>query len=187
MISIIAYFLTLFCLIIFLASVSFYLFSDIIANFIGGPYVPTKQKEIDIILKNANLKKGQVFYDLGSGDGRLVRAAVKKYKVYGFGIEINPLLIFYARIKAKMERIDNISFKRINFFNVNLKKADIIFIFLMPGPLKKLKEKFMAECKKNVLIISHGFRIQAWEKYLIKIIFHRPFPTYYYIYNRSKT
>lgn len=182
---IIFYFLTIFFLFIFLASVSFYLIIDIIAHIIGGPYVPTKKKEIDTILKNANLRKGQIFYELGSGDGRVVCTAAKRYKVKGFGFEINPLLVLYAQIQARIKGINNVSFKQKNFFNLNLKKADVIFVFLMPKSLKKLKEKFNAECKNNVLIISHGFKIKSWGKYLIKTIQHQPFPTYYYRFHRD--
>lgn len=146
----------------------------------GAFYVPTKQKEVDFILKNANLKKGQVFFDLGSGDGRLIHTAVKKYEVLGIGIEINPLLILYSKILAKIEKLNNAKFKREDLFKANIKEANVIFTFLMPNTLKKLKQKFLTECQKNVLIISHGFIIEGWEKYLQKTISHSPFPTYYY-------
>ncbi len=146
----------------------------------GAFYVPTKQKEVDFILKNANLKKGQVLFDLGSGDGRLIRTAVKKYKVKGIGIEINPLLIFYSKILAKIQKLNTIEFKRENLFRANIKEANVIFIFLMPDTLKKLSQKFLTECQKEVLIISHGFVIENWQKYLQKKIPHSPFPTYYY-------
>lgn len=182
---IIIYFFIVFLLIVFLITISLYLVIDIIAHFVGGPYVPTKHKAIDEILKNANLKKNQKFYELGSGDGRVIRQAVKKYQVKGIAVEINPLLYFYSKLKARIEKIKNISFKRTNFFKVNLKDADVIFVFLMPHSLKKLKEKFFAECKKNTLIISHGFKIENWEKYLIKTLPGQPFSTYYYRFSKN--
>lgn len=180
MISIIGYFLAIFFLIIFLLLISFFLIADIFASFLGSPYVPTKHKIINTILENANLKKGSVFYELGSGDGRVVLFATKKYQVKGIGIEINPLLCFYAKIKARIERINSVSFICKNFFDINLKEADVVFIFLLPATIKKLKEKIVAECKKNVLIISHGFKIENWDRYLIKTLSQNPFSTYYY-------
>jgi len=153
----------------------------------GAMFLPTKQKEIEHILKRANFKKGQIFFDLGSGDGRVLRTAVKKYKIKGMGIEINPLLLLYSKILAKIEKLNNVIFKREDLFKTDIKGANVIFTFLMPDTLKKLKQKFLTECRKNVLIISHGFIIEGWEKYLLKRIDHRPFPTYYYFLKPSKT
>jgi predicted RNA methylase len=146
----------------------------------GAFYVPTSNKIIDEILKNAGLKKGQLFFDLGSGDGRVVRAAVKKYQVRGVGIEINPLLILVSWILAKMEKLNNIEFRRENLFATDIKNADVIFVFLMPETLKSLKSKIINECQKEVLFISHGFVVEGWEKYLQKKISRRDFSTYYY-------
>jgi len=146
----------------------------------GAFYVPTSNKIIDAILKNAGLKKGQVFFDLGSGDGRVVRTAVKKYQVRGVGIEINPLLILVSWILAKMEKLNNIEFRRENLFTTDIKNADVIFVFLMPETLKSLKSKIINECQKEVLFISHGFVVEGWEKYLQKKISRRDFSTYYY-------
>jgi len=146
----------------------------------GAFYVPTSNKIIDEILKNAGLKRGQVFFDLGSGDGRVVRAAVKKYQVRGVGIEINPLLILVSWILAKMEKLNNIEFRRENLFKTDIKKAEVIFVFLMPETLKSLKSKIINECQKEVLFISHGFVVEGWEKYLQKKISRRDFSTYYY-------
>lgn len=73
------------------------LFLAIIAIF-GPPFVPTPQKTVNEILKKLNLKKGMVFYDLGCGDGRVVRSAVKHYGVIGIGVDLNPFLITYCRL-----------------------------------------------------------------------------------------
>lgn len=180
MFYLILYIISIFIVFLFLLFLSFYLIFNLIAIIKGAVYLPTKQKEIDFILKNANLKKEQVFFDLGSGDGRIILAAVKKYEVLGTGIEINPLLIFYSKILAKVEKLNNIRFKREDLFKTNIKKANVIFTFLMPNTLKKLRQKFLTECQKNVLIISHGFIIEGWEKYLQKTISDNTYPTYFY-------
>lgn len=180
MIYLIAYsFLVLF---VFLFALMFLIYTlfGIVANLMGSPYVPTKQKEAEIILKQAGLQKGDLFIELGSGDGRVVRTAALKYCVRGLGVEIHPLLLWYAKILAKLQKLTTVSFRRENFFKTNLSRADVIFVFLMPKTLTRLKEKFMNECAKNTLIISHGFKIDGWEAYLQKTIDHKPFPTYFY-------
>ena len=70
----------------------------LVSDFKGAPYVPITQQFISQILKKAQLKKGQVFMELGSGDGRVIIEAVAKYQVQGIGIEIHPLLIIYSRL-----------------------------------------------------------------------------------------
>lgn len=142
----------------------------------GSPYVATRKKRIDEILKEANLKKGKIFVELGCGDGRIVRTAVKNYEVKGIGVDINPILIFYANILGKK----NVLFKVENIFNTDLRKADYIYIFLMPKLIEKLSLKMDKEMKKGVIIISHGFPVKGWERKLFKTLKRVPFPTYYY-------
>ncbi len=163
-------------LVIFLA-VAFVLI-NVYLEFLGAPFVPTFNN-LDEIFKKAKLKKGQVFMDLGSGDGRVVRKAVKNYGVYGIGIEINPYLVVYANLAAKLENLTNIQFKRQSLFEVDLEKADIIFVFLKPNMLKKLAPK-LTKCKKGSLIIAQGFQIPGWDKYLVDKIERKVFSTYFY-------
>ena len=166
-------------LLIFAILIIIYLFLDFIAHFLGAPFVPTSQKDIDEMLKEAKLKKGQVFIEPGSGDGRVVISAVKNYGVFGVGIEVHPFLLLYSKLSARFKKV-SVQLKAENFFQTNYKKADVIFLFLFPRTLKKLKEKFLKECKKNTLIISHGFRIEGMEKYLIKTLERKVYNTYFY-------
>ena len=167
-------------LIIFVFLIIIYLFLDFAAHFLGAPFVPSSQKDIDEILKKAKLKKGMVFMELGSGDGRVVISAVRDYGVYGIGVEIHPFLLIFSRFLARFQKINNAQFKGENFFNIDLKKADVVFLFLFPKTLRKLKEKFLTECKKNTLIISHGFKIEGFEKYLESTIERKVYNTYFY-------
>lgn len=151
-----------------------------LADFFGAPFVPTSGKIVDDILKEAKLKRGQVFLELGSGDGRVVRSAVKNYGVHGVGVEMNIFLVYFSKILAKLAGLTNIEFRTGNFFKKNLSCADVVFMFLMPRTLEQLKQKFLKECKKGVLLISHGFAIPSFEKFLLKKVNRKPFPTYYY-------
>lgn len=150
------------------------------SSFKGSMYVPSKKKEVEEILKSIKLKKGQVFMDIGCGDGRVVQTAVKNYKVQGIGIDINPMLILIARSRSLWMKIRGIKFKTQNIFNTDLKQVDVLYIFLLPELIKKITPKLQKELKKGALVISHGFRIMDWEKKLTKTRKQKPFPTYFY-------
>lgn len=163
-----------------LMGVSFYLISLSYSWLKGAPYVGTQNKEIDELLKKAKLKKNQIFLELGCGDGRVVKHAVWNYNVRGIGIDINPVLIWYCQISSKLRDIKNISFLCKDVLNVDLSRADIIYIFLFPSLVKKLQDKILHKTKKNVLIISHGFKIDYLSKYIIAKRKGTKFETFYY-------
>lgn len=163
-------------ILVFLIFMSLYTLFLIYSSLMGSPYVPTKSKKVLEILKHAYLKKGKLFVELGSGDGRIVRWAVKKYHVKGLGVDINPLLVFWSKILGGK----NIDFRVQNIFDVDLKNADYIYLFLMPKLIEKLALKMKKELKKGCIIISHGFPLKGWEKKLYKKLEDRPFSTYYY-------
>ena len=146
----------------------------------GSPYVATEKKLIEEILDQVNFEKGVVFMELGCGDGRVVRKAVEKYQVKGIGIDVNPLLIIWARFLGR-KFSSKIFFKRKNIFDVNLQEANYLYLFLMPKLIEKLTPKMEKELKKGTIVISHGFPVKRWEKKLYKKLNQSPFPTYYYI------
>ncbi len=183
MIAIIAYILAIILEIGFAISFTIYTVFLIYSNIKGSPYVPTKAKDIDPILQAANLKKGQLFVDLGCGDGRVVRKAVTNYGMKGVGIDINPLLLARARLQTKISHLKNIEFKREDLLLTDLSHADVIYVFLMPTIIAKLSTRFKKETKESVLIISRGFKIPGWEKNLIKTVEQKPFPSYFYTKN----
>jgi Ribonuclease G/E len=133
------------------------------------------------ILKEVKFKRNGLFVELGSGDGRIVRTAVKKYHLKGLAIDINGLITLWARILSKLDKTNKkIVYKTENIFDTDLTKADYLYLFLMPDLLKKLVPKFDKELKKGTIIISHGFPIKEYESKLIKKVERKPFPTYYY-------
>jgi SAM-dependent methyltransferase len=158
----------------------------VFSTLMGAPFVATAKGRIQTILKEAELKTGHIFYELGCGDGLIVRTAVKEYKVHGKGIDINPVLIFYARIIAKLQKLTTIMFSVSNVLKISYHDADVIYLFLMPELIKKLEKQFKESVKEDALIISHGFKIKYFEPIFVKTVEDTPFPTYYYRMNRSK-
>jgi SAM-dependent methyltransferase len=181
MFYLILYLLLVVVLFIFLICFSIYTLFLIYSSIKGSPFVATNKKKIINILKLANLKKNKLFYDLGCGDGRVVITAVEKFQVNGVGIDVNPLLIKMAKIKAKISNIpsNKIKFYRANILKYDFSNADYIYLFLMPELINKLKKNF-TKLKKGAIIISHGFKIEGWDNLLVKKIEDVPFPTYYY-------
>ncbi len=160
---------------------SVYGLSLIYSSLMGSPYVPTRNKVVLDILKEVKFQKGKLFVELGSGDARMIRIAVKKYQLKGLAVDINGLITLWAKILSKFDKTNkDIVYKTENIFATDLTKADYLYLFLMPDLLKKLVPKFDQELKKGAIIISHGFPIKEYEKKLIKQIDRRPFPTYYY-------
>jgi SAM-dependent methyltransferase len=157
-----------------------YLFTVIYSVLRGSFYVGTNQKQIEMFLSEANLKKGEYMLDLGSGDGRVLRTAARKYGVIGKGIDINPVLNFIANFYAKNQHLLEIKFIKDNVLTTNFSKADVIYIFLMPKLTEKFQNRLAKEAKKGSLIISHGFKVDSLSKYHQKIIEHKPFSTYFY-------
>ncbi len=158
----------------------FYLLSDFWASIKGAPFVPTKGKLLKEILDKANLKKGQNFLELGSGDGRIIRFAVKNYGVKGVGIDINYPLVKLSQFLARSQKLKNIELKRGDLFKEDFSRFDVIFLFLMPNTIKKLTAKFIKESKKGSLLISHGFEIKELARFMVDKTERSSFSTFYY-------
>lgn len=180
-INLIFYLIAIFLLLLFLIFMSIYGLSLIYSSLMGSPYVATRNKVILDILKEVKFKRNGLFVELGSGDARIVRTAVKKYHLKGLAVDINGLINLWAKILSKLDKTNKeIVYKTENIFDTDLTNADYLYLFLMPDLLKKLVPKFNRELKKGAIIISHGFPIKEYEKKLIKKVERKPFPTYYY-------
>jgi len=115
-------------------------------------------------LKLANIKPGDVIYDLGSGDGRIVITAAKQYGVRGVGIDINPVRIKEANENARKEGVtDKVTFKQNDLFAEDIHEATVVTIYLLPSVNLKLRPKMFKELKPGTRIISHDFDMGDWK------------------------
>jgi precorrin-6B methylase 2 len=128
-------------------------------------FVPTPHQVVEAMLKVAKVRKGDVLYDLGSGDGRIPITAARKYGVArGIGIEINPERIKEAnenRIKAGVA--DRVTFLNADLFESNLSDATVITLYLLPSLNLKLLPKLLKELKPGTRIVSHAFDMGSWK------------------------
>lgn len=125
-----------------------------------APWWRTNSKTARAMCKLAKIKKGEMIYDLGSGDGTALVIAAKEFNAKGVGIEIDAFRYFISKINFKLNKQDkNLIAKRKNFFDEDLKNADIVFIYLVPTTLKKLLPKLKKELRKGTRIVSYVYKM----------------------------
>lgn len=125
-----------------------------------APYVPTKKERIKKLLKLINLRK-KVFYELGSGDGRVVIEAAKRGAT-AYGIEQSYLRVLYSKLQASRQ---NAKFIHGDIFKQNLSAADIVFVFLLPKGVERLEGKLRKELKKGSIVITQTYHFPSWKPY----------------------
>jgi ribosomal protein L11 methylase PrmA len=127
-------------------------------------FVPTPQDVVDDMLRIANVQKGDVLYDLGSGDGRIAITAARKYGIKATGIDIDPERIREANANAKKAGVTNlVQFRQENLFTADFKDATVITLYLLPDLNVKLRPKLWNELKPGTRIVSHQFEMGAWK------------------------
>lgn len=137
------------------AVILFLIFGAVIL--VGAPYMPTLAKDRQTALDLLNLKPGQTMYELGSGDGSVLKdAADRGLRVVGY--ELNPILVVVSRFRT-LKYGRRVKIKWGNYWKANLSKADGIFVFLLDRYMEKLDKKIETECKNGTRLVSHAFTI----------------------------
>ncbi|HYE91863.1 MAG TPA: methyltransferase domain-containing protein [Terriglobales bacterium] len=127
------------------------------------PYVPTDEKLVDAMLKVANVKKTDVLYDLGSGDGRIVITAAKKFGTRGVGIDLDPVRIAEANENAKKAGVTHlVKFIHGDIFEQDFKEATVVTMYLLPDVNMKLRPKIL-DMKPGTRIVSHNYDMGDWK------------------------
>jgi len=124
-------------------------------------YVPTPQKVVDKMLEMAEIKKGDVVYDLGCGDGRIVVTAAKKYGVKAVGFDINPERIKESLANVKANKVEHlVTIKQADIFTLDLREATVVTLYLLPGLNVKLMPQ-LEKLKPGSRIVSHDFDMRG--------------------------
>jgi len=123
-------------------------------------YVPTPQPVVDAMLELAQVKRSDVVYDLGSGDGRIVIAAAKKYGASGVGFEIDPALVKKARQNAAAAGVSSrVRFVTQDLYTVDLSRASVVTLYLLQSINERLRPKLVRQLKPGARIVSHVFNM----------------------------
>jgi hypothetical protein len=127
------------------------------------PYVPTHETVVAEMLKVAKVKKDDVLYDLGSGDGRIVITAAKKFGTRGTGIELVPSLVREARDNAEKAGVSKLAkFIEGDIFEANISDATVVTLYLLPAVNMKLRPKLLA-LRPGTRIVSHNYDMGDWK------------------------
>ena len=163
MLQFIVSYLALFLALTLLFLSAIFLIYHLAAAISGAPFAASNRRRIKTMLELANIKDGQKVVDLGSGDGRILIAAVKKYQVECVGYEINPFWYFVSLFKIRKNEVNNrVKIYRKSYWSEDLGQFDVVFLYLIPYNMKKMARKLQAELKPGALVISNGFKFNNW-------------------------
>ena len=127
-------------------------------------YVPTPPEVVAEMLKVANVRKGDVVYDLGCGDGRIPITAAQKYGVRAVGIDIDPKRIAEATENARKAGVtDRVRFLNQALFQPDISEATVVTLYLLDSLNEKLRPKLLKELRPGTRIVSHSFRMGEWQ------------------------
>jgi len=125
-------------------------------------YVPTPQIVVDEMLKMAKVGPKDFVIDLGSGDGRMVITAAKKFGARGFGVDLDPVLLKRSNDTARAEGVaDRARFVDQNLFETDLSQATVITSYLLPEMNAKLRPKILA-LKPGTRVVAHDYHMGDW-------------------------
>lgn len=154
-----------------------------------APFVASPLPVVRQMLVLAELHSGEVLYDLGSGDGRVVIMAAKEFGAKSVGVELRDDLVKRALNSVSEMKLDqSVQIIHKDIFDVDLTSADVVFLYLTTSANTKIKPKLEAELKRGARIISHDYEILGWKHARVKNFCENPsrgFPSHtIYLYKR---
>jgi len=122
------------------------------------PYFPSTDEAVEGMLKLAGTGPGDVVYDLGCGDGRIVIAAAKDFGARGVGVEIDPVPLRMAVYRARRAGVeDRVRFVRGDLFEADIREATVVTLFLLETLNRRLLPKLLRELKPGTRIVAHRY------------------------------
>jgi SAM-dependent methyltransferase len=126
-------------------------------------FVATLPEVVDTMLAAARVTGADTVYDLGSGDGRIVIAAAKKYGARGVGIEINPLLIAESNASAREAGVANlVQFIQGDLFTADFSAATVVTLYLSPALNERIKPRLLRELRPGTRVLSNTYDMLGW-------------------------
>lgn len=127
-------------------------------------YDPTPYPVVRAMLKLAKVGPGDVVYDLGSGDGRIVITAAKEFGARGIGVDIDPELVQLAKANARKEGVeDKVQFLEGDMYQADVRSATVVSLFLHPDPNLKLRPKLLSQLKPGSRVVSYIWDMGDWK------------------------
>jgi len=127
-------------------------------------FEPTPEATVITMLQKAGVNQNDVVYDLGCGDGRFVILAAKKFGARGVGVDIDPVRIKESKENARKANVtDRTTFIEGDLFNVDIREATVVTLYLLNELNQQLRPKLFQELKPGSRIVSYTFDMADWE------------------------
>jgi predicted O-methyltransferase YrrM len=127
------------------------------------PFLESPESVVEVMLELAEITDGDVVYDLGSGDGRIVIAAAAEHGVRGVGIEIEPQLIELSNRNAREAGVaERVRFVENDLFESDFSEATVVMLYLYPKVNRRLRPLLADQLAPGTRVVSHRFEIQGW-------------------------
>ena len=149
------------------------------------PFVPSPMYVVQKMIEVAEIKKGDILYDMGSGDGRIVIEAAKKYGIKGVGIDLNPELVAKARENAEKEGVSHlVEFRAQDGLTVDISEATVVMLYMFKWFNNALRPK-LQKLKAGSRVVAHDFDIDDWKPTRVEYIGRPPDDTSDYAESRT--
>src|SRR5580692_5093466 len=129
-----------------------------------APYVNSPARVVDRMLELASIRPGETVYDLGCGDGRILIAAVQKFKAKAIGVEISPKIVAEARSRIKKAGVgDRAQVIQGDLLQTDLTGADVVTIYLATSFNEELRPRLEKYLKPGARVVSHDYAVPGWK------------------------
>jgi cyclopropane fatty-acyl-phospholipid synthase-like methyltransferase len=129
-----------------------------------APFAPTPPEVVDRMLKLAEVSQSDLVYDLGSGDGRIVITAARRYGARAVGFEIDPLLVTHSQRRIKEAGLEDLAeIREQDIRTVDLAPASVVTIYLSPRANLRLRAAISQQLKPGSRVVSHFFGMDEWK------------------------
>jgi hypothetical protein len=127
------------------------------------PYVPTPREVVAVMLALAGPTRDDVLYDLGSGDGRIVIEAARRFGTRGVGVDLDPVRVEEATANARSAGVQGrVRFRRQDLFDTDLRPASVVTLYLLPRVNLELRPKMFEQLRPGTRVVSHAFDMGDW-------------------------
>lgn len=136
-----------------------------------APFLETPMTVVENMLEMAELDEDDVLYDIGSGDGRIVITAAKKYGSHGVGIELDSHLIEESEANAKAAGVEDlVEFRMEDATKANLSEATVVTMYLLPESNEMMRPHLERQLNIGTLVLTHNYTIERWENKLVDYV-----------------
>jgi len=136
-------------------------------------FVPTPQPAVEVMLELANPRPGEVLFDLGCGDGRIVITAARRWNIQGRGVDIDPEMIRISRENARKAGVDHlVRFEQRNIFETDYREADIVALYLLTWINVSLRPRLLQQLHPGARVVAHQFGMEEWPPDVIRHVRH---------------